>query len=208
MWPANPGRTFFFAIVLVGIVGLPIKAFLGPQEPAYTSSGETRQASIPQPISSPGKHAGTMIEYRNRQYGFCFSLPQGWRGYSVVVDRWRGYSNSAGGDAVVQQGPLISIRHPQWTLANPRQDFPIMIFTFAQWRSLQHEDFHVSAAPIEPSELGRSRKYVFGLPPRFDWAFPTGYEEGDRPQITSDRSRLRIVRVLVDSLSDQIDELL
>jgi hypothetical protein len=52
-----------------------------------------------------------------------------------------------------------------------------MVFTPAQWRSLQRDEFHVSAAPIGPSELGRNRRYVFALPPRFDFAYPTGYEE-------------------------------
>ena len=33
------------------------------------------------------------------------------------------------------------------------------------------------AAPINPSELGRNKRYVFALPPRYNFAFPTGYEE-------------------------------
>jgi hypothetical protein len=70
-----------------------------------------------------------------------------------MVGQWKGYSNASPGDVAFQQGPLISIRHPQWTRAHPRQDIPIMIFTPSQWHSLQHEEFHVSPAPIGPSEL-------------------------------------------------------
>jgi hypothetical protein len=122
-------------------------------------------------------HVDTLVEYRNPKYGFCFSLPSGWRGYSIVVGRWNGLSNGSGSDDVVQHGPVVSIRHPLWTSAEPRQDIPIMVFTHAQWRSLQHDDFHVSAAPMEPTELGRNPSYVLALPPRFDYAFPPGYEE-------------------------------
>ena len=46
------------------------------------------------------------------------------------------------------------------------QDIPILVFTSAQWRAIENGEFKVSA-PIGPSELGRNRKYVFALPPRF-----------------------------------------
>jgi hypothetical protein len=174
---SSPGRTVIIAIVLVGVTELPTKAFPGPQKQVPTPSGQTKQSCSRKPTSTPAKQLGTLIEYRNAQYGFCFSLPESWQGYSIVVGRWEGHTNGSHGDAAVQHGPIISIRHPQWTQADPRQDIPIMVFTRAQWRSLQHEEFHVSAAPIGPSELGRNRRYVFGLPPRFDYAFPTGYEE-------------------------------
>jgi len=52
-----------------------------------------------------------------------------------------------------------------------------MIFTRAQWNSLQRGDFHIGAAPIGPSELARNSKYVFALPARYNYAFPIGFEE-------------------------------
>ena len=69
-----------------------------------------------------------------------------------------------------------------------------MVFTIAQWNALDQDKFHVSAAPIGPGELGRNRTYVFALPPRFDYAFPTGYEEVEeilksKPLQTTCRSR-------------------
>jgi hypothetical protein len=117
------------------------------------------------------------VEYRNTQYGFRFSLPASWRGFSIVTDQWQGYISGQQGDELAQQGPLISIRHPLWTTANPRQDIPVMVFTFAQWDSLQRNEFHIGAAPIGPSELGRNAQYVFALPARYNFAFPTGWEE-------------------------------
>ncbi|HEY5587161.1 MAG TPA: hypothetical protein VIK78_22090 [Ruminiclostridium sp.] len=118
------------------------------------------------------------ILYKNSQYGFTFTLPKSWRNYTTVADKWDGLSlKESEGDKIVESGPMISIRHPEWTLKKPRQDVPIMIFTLAQWDSLQKEEFHIGAAPIGPSELGRNSRYVFALPARYNFAFLTGYEE-------------------------------
>lgn len=115
------------------------------------------------------------VSYRNTRYGFEFSLPDSWQGYSIVTDKWVG--NAVGDGRIVETGPLLSIRHPNWTAQNPRQDIPIMVFTLAQWTALQEEEFHIGAAPIGPSELGRNQAYVFALPARYNYAFPTGFEE-------------------------------
>ncbi len=120
------------------------------------------------------------LEYRNSQYGFTFSLPAGWKGYSILLSSWTGtVSDPSRGDVPALQGPLISIRHPLWTEQNPRQDIPIMVFTHAQWDALQRGEFLVSAAPVPPTELGRNAGYVFALPPRYNYAFPTGWQEVD-----------------------------
>jgi len=92
-----------------------------------------------------------------------------------VTDQWEG--TAIGAAKIAATGPLLSIRHPKWTSQNPRQDIPIMVFTLAQWNSLQQDKFHIGAAPINPSELGRNNKYVFALPARYNFAYPTGYEE-------------------------------
>ena len=111
----------------------------------------------------------------NKQYGFRFALPESWAGFTVVEDKWEGVSAE---DAEVKaSGPVLSIRHPEWTAEEPRQDIPIMIFTLDQWNALQREEFHIGAAPMNPSELGRNNQYVFALPARYNFAFPTGYEE-------------------------------
>lgn len=115
------------------------------------------------------------VFYLNSDYGFSFFLPDSWQDYTIVTDTWAGLP--PGGDQAVERGPLISIRHPGWTSANPRQDIPIMILTLDQWQALNDEKFHIGAAPIGPSELGRNNKYVFALPARYNYAYPTGYEE-------------------------------
>jgi hypothetical protein len=118
------------------------------------------------------------IEYKNTQYGFNFSLPLSWSNYKIIVDRWEGLSvGSSQGEQVIETGLKLLIRHPQWTQEKPRQDIPIMIFTLSQWNKLEKDESHIGAAPIGPSELGRNNLYVFALPARYNFAFPTGYEE-------------------------------
>lgn len=116
-----------------------------------------------------------LVVYKNSQYGFNFSLPASWKGYSIVTDKWDGTDTKSG--KVTETGPLYSIRHPQWTSAKPRQDIPIMVFTIAQWKLILQETLAVSAAPIGPSELGRNDNYVFALPARYNFAYPLGYED-------------------------------
>lgn len=116
--------------------------------------------------------------YTNTQYGFSFSLPDSWKGYSIVNGKWEGISlGDQNGGIVTETGPLLSIRHPLWTGENPRQDIPVMVFTLDQWSSLQQGKFHIGAAPIGPSELGRNSRYVFALPARYNYAFLQGFEE-------------------------------
>ncbi|MTI84339.1 MAG: hypothetical protein FH756_10630 [Firmicutes bacterium] len=118
------------------------------------------------------------IVYRNTQYGFNFSLPERWKGYSIVTGKWEGNAfKGPQSGKIIETGPMISIRHPDWTSQNPRQDIPIMIFTSAQWNMLQQGEFHIGAAPINPSELDRNTSYVFALPARYNYAFPPGYKE-------------------------------
>lgn len=108
--------------------------------------------------------AQAVIVYRNNVYGFCFVLPETWKGYTIVPEQWDGNLLSSG-QAV--HGPQLLIRNPKWTAANPYQDIPIMVFTPAQWKQVENVDMAVSAAPIGPQELGHNSKYVFALPPRW-----------------------------------------
>jgi hypothetical protein len=133
-----------------------------------TGATDVKQNTAPANSSgttSAGQTKGGLV-YTNKTYGFRFALPASWKGYSIVVKSW--------GEG---QGPLILIRHPLWTEANPRQDIPIMVFTLTQWNLVQQGKLSVSAAPVGPDKLGQNSKYVFGLPPRYNFAFPTGYEE-------------------------------
>lgn len=145
--------------------------------PTDTPASDTTPAQTDNNTSSPSD-SGSVLLYSNTDFGFDITLPASWKGYKVINDTWEG--NALSGDQagqVIESGTKLIIRHPDWTEENPRQDIPIMIFTKEQWDLVEKEDIGVSAAPIGPSELGRNSKYVFALPPRYNFAYAAGYEE-------------------------------
>ncbi len=153
---------------------------------SYAAPAQQTQSQAPAQSASqstPGTpSAMDSIVYVNKEYRFRFYLPKSWKGYSILVEKWEGSLVAKEGENKPPQsetGPKIIIRHPLWTGSNPRQDIPIMIFTNTQWKLVQNEELTVSAAPIGPSELAHNSQYVFALPPRYNYAFATGYEEVD-----------------------------
>lgn len=132
----------------------------------------------PTPTPSQSPSSANTITYNSSLYGFTFTLPLSWTGYTIVKTTWQGWSAATG--KVVQTGPMLSIRHPLWTAAVKRQDIPILIYSLAQWNALAKEEFNMGAAPIPPSELGRNATFVFALPARYNYAFPAGYQEVDQ----------------------------
>lgn len=123
----------------------------------------------------PSGASDPSVVYINTEYGFTFSLPLDWKGYSIVKNTWKGYPlNSA---TTEEAGPTLLLRNPNWTPAKHYEDIPIMIFTIPEWNSYVAEDFSVSAAPIPASEIARNDEYVFALPPRWDYDFSEGYQE-------------------------------
>jgi hypothetical protein len=119
------------------------------------------------------------ITYKNKTYGFRFALPDTWKGYSIIAGEWSGTVWDEGGAGPVgsEKGPQITIRNPHWTKDDPWQDIPIMVFTHAQWKFVEQDRIEVSAAPFGPGEIGRNAKYVFALPPRFDYGDAKGQGE-------------------------------
>jgi len=132
------------------------------------------QQATSTPISLP-------VKYDNTQYSFIFSLPANWQRYSVYTKQWQGCPLNGSEDcSKAIHGPEIYIRNPNWTVKNPYEDIPIMVFTIDQWNQIQQEKIGVSAAPFPPSELGRNKTYVFALPPRYDYDFSIGYQEVEK----------------------------
>lgn len=115
------------------------------------------------------------VVYKNKKYGFKFVLPETWKGYSIIVGTWSGIAYQGENHERTESGPMITIRHPLWTKSDPRQDIPIMILTKTQAEIAN--DLTVSAAPFGPQEFSRTAKFVFALPPRFDYGDSTGTEE-------------------------------
>ena len=118
--------------------------------------------------------SNTNITYKNTDYGFNFSLPASWQGYTIVKETWNGTPLT---NTLVQSGTKLLIRNPKWTTLAPYEDLPILVFTTSQWDSYLAENFSIGAAPIKASELARNNTYVFALPARWDFDYSLGYKE-------------------------------
>jgi hypothetical protein len=132
----------------------------------------------PTPVNPPVTTPAASVTYINDQYGFSIALPDSWKGYTIITSEWEGRDVNTG--AVTDHGPILTLRHPDWTVANPREDMPIMVFTPSQWTLIQNETMSVGAAPIPPSLLGKNSQYILALPARYNFDYKTGYEEVDQ----------------------------
>jgi hypothetical protein len=157
----------------------------GLRFPLWTTDDSTETTDVFRDIANQLKKTGSLsfsAAYENLLYGLRVQLPSSWIGFTVDIRTWNatGVVNSAN----VGSGPEIHIVHPLSTTARPRQDIPVMVFTFAEWDKVKGSNdvaWTVSAAPFPPSELARSAGYVFALPPRaFGYATPEGWEEVER----------------------------
>jgi hypothetical protein len=121
------------------------------------------------------------VAYQNVDYGFTFTLPESWRGYTVLMQKWEGSDYIPAHDRaeVMAHGPLIVLRHPQWTSENPRQDILIDVFTRNQWDGLHTGRFEVGVGGYE-KEIAHNEKYVFAVSSRFDWGELKGWEETEK----------------------------
>ena len=150
------------AMLLIILIGVAVYFYFGkkPEEIKVTTNNTSTTTTTTVPVAT--------TEYKNGEYGFGLTLPKSWTDFSVIEDVWEGGSET---------GPLFSIRHPDWEYKSPRQDIPVMVFTLAQWADMQADKFHIGAAPINPSELGKNAKYVFAIPARYNFEYLTGFEE-------------------------------
>ena len=122
------------------------------------------------------------LVYRNSDFDLSFSLPPYWAGYSVQTNEWYGTTYFPGNDTTetTEHGPMIVIRNPFWTVNDPRQDIPILVFTRKQWdRYWQPNAFSVSAGGVE-EEIAHNDRYVFVINSRFNWGDLPGAEDAGR----------------------------
>ena len=154
--------------ILIVVVSLMVLGLVG-----YLLSEKNKEIV---PVNEPTA-SSTAVVYNNSDYGFTFSLPESWEGYSIVKNTWEG--NPLTATSIKQTGAKLSIRNPKWTSALPYQDIPVMVFPVAQWNSYIAGNFSVGAAPILASELGRNNLYVLALPARWNFDYSEGYLEAE-----------------------------
>lgn len=171
-----------FLIAIILLAGCTNKDDENFQSQPTQATSQPTKTPTQSPDPTPSSADSNSIVYTNKQYGFQFSLPESWKGYSIVNSNWEGnvMDEKSTSEKSLETGPILSIRDPRWTAQTPRQDIPIMIFTISQWDSLLREEFYIGAAAIKPSELGQNDKYVFAIPARYNFAYPPGYEEVDK----------------------------
>ncbi|MFC4807996.1 hypothetical protein [Paenibacillus sp. GCM10023250] len=170
-------------LLLVAAVAISVPAVVSANQanhakavaPAVTQANQAQQSVPAVAQANQADATANQIVYENSEYGFRFTLPASWKGYTIVTGKWTGQDPADG--KAIESGASIGIRHPEWTADKPRQDIPIYVFTIAQWNALQQEKFFIGAAPMGPSELTRNDKYVFALPARYNFAYPDGYQE-------------------------------
>jgi hypothetical protein len=161
-------RSLIHLVLFVLLSALAAKAQESTSPKPQPALPAAQKATKPAPAG-----ASEPIIYNNADYGFCFQLPAGWEGYTIVVEQWEGVASK--GDW--ERGPLLRIRHRDWNAAHPHQDFPIMVFTRRQWRRVSDDQISISTAPFGPGELGENGKFVFALPPLYNANHADGWEE-------------------------------
>ena len=77
--------------------------------PASAASKSTGSSSSGVTVSNSN------LVYKNVRYGFKFTLPKDWKGFTLVTGAWEGESSGK----TVAAGPIISIRNPKWTSKKP-----------------------------------------------------------------------------------------
>lgn len=112
--------------------------------------------------------ASARVEYVSAKYGFQFDLPEDWKGFCVIQSHWGLLSE--------ENGPVLILRSPEYSADDPHEDIPIMVFTHKQWKRIVRGDLLVSTA-FPPKEIGRNRRYVFGIVWRDFNDNRTGYKE-------------------------------
>jgi hypothetical protein len=102
--------------------------------------------------------------YENNEYGFKITIPDSWKGYSVVESSWDGWLIDTD---THYNGVTLILENPKLVSENNFRGIPIMIITPDIWKLISEEKIAVSAAPIGPAKIGQNEKYIFATPPRY-----------------------------------------
>ena len=82
--------------------------------------------------------------------------------------------------AIVEHGPMIVLRHPQWKPDDRYQDIWVLVFTRRQWDAEHHGKFVVGVGGMD-KEIAYNPNYVFAISSRFNGDENVkGWEEAGR----------------------------
>jgi hypothetical protein len=102
------------------------------------TSCQPQSKSVPDQRATDKPQTAESVLYTNKHFGFAFTLPNSWKGFSILVSDWSGFDSRD--NEMKEHGPEFTIRHPLWTEADPRQDIPIMVFTHTMGRDRKKPD--------------------------------------------------------------------
>lgn len=170
---------FLFTIILfVGCTNIDDEHF--QSQPTQATSQPTKTPTQ-SPDRAPSSSDSDSIVYTNKQYGFQFSLPESWKGYSIVKSHWEGNTmdkNASKKTSEILFNPFDS--RSSMDRANAKAGYTHYgIYDQSVGLSSTGRIF-IGAAAIQPSELGQNDRYVFAIPSRYNFAYPPGYEEVDK----------------------------
>ena len=157
----------------LGTNGQKTDGLVSAESPDNVAIKEDEKEKLPGDATGGRYERQNNVVYENNRYGFRFYLPESWQNFSIIEEQWEGTNDQR----IVETGPKILIRHPDWREDNQHQDIPVMVLTSRQWKAFQNGEFNIGAAPVGPSMLGSNSSYVFALPARHNYAFHTGFEE-------------------------------
>jgi hypothetical protein len=131
-------------------------------------------------LNPPSHPAGLGVRYHDTQSGFTFYLPATWRGYSVLNKQWEGQTYLPANDTTVTvaHGPVIVLRHPRWTISEPRQDITFLVYTHTQWDE-EHQGkcsctYYAGGTMLE---MWHNHTYVFAMSTHDSKAELNGWRE-------------------------------
>ncbi len=138
---------------------------------ASVNNGQNNQSGSTQNSSE------TVQSTYNNVYGFTINFPKDWDLKTELDQNLQGKDVSTG--KIIEQVPEIIYRNPNWTESKHYEDIPVMVFTLGQWYLVSAGKISLGGAPISPTELSRSNRFVFALPARYNYDYAEGWQEAD-----------------------------
>lgn len=131
-------------------------------------------------LNHPSHPVDLPLRYHDSKSGFTFYLPDSWRGYSVLHKQWEGQTYVSANDTTITmaRGPVIVLRHPDWTARKIYQDITLVVYTRSQWDGEKQGKFSCTYfAGGTMVELWHNHKYVFAMSTHEGKAELEGWQE-------------------------------
>ncbi len=110
------------------------------------------------------KESFSLVQYKNSQYGFVFSMPLTWKGYFVSEEKWKGVNRTGESGGSTVRGPLIVISRPPEGSENQASRIVIFVLTLKEWNEFSNGEFRMGTARHGLVKVGNNKRYIFAVP--------------------------------------------